>query len=271
MSEEPLPALGRINRSPGPWDTRSVAELSQTSFRTTLRGFDRAEVRTILESIAADYRVLQMQNASLLRQLADLEKVLEAYRRQEGLESSSTALTINHTIRRTSEEARAILTRAQVQAEETMAHVTAMAREADSPVAPIEREQENLQLTLASTVSEMLAILRTAERNPGETEPQQDRRCSAVFEAPDVTPAASIEPLSVEPAPPVSNETTERVTHHSQPSTRVPISLVPRKVGRTTTAAIDASSDHARREESMDAVLKKIDKAMLGIPSLNGE
>ncbi len=84
MSEGPLPPLGRIDRSQGPWDTRNVAELSQTSFRTTLRGFDRNEVRAILDSIAADYRVLQLQNASLLRQLADLEGVLQAYRLRRG-------------------------------------------------------------------------------------------------------------------------------------------------------------------------------------------
>jgi hypothetical protein len=271
MSEEPLPALGRINRSPGPWDTRSVTELSQTSFRTTLRGFDRTEVRNILESIAADYRVLQIQNASLLRQLEDLEKVLEAYRRQEGFETS-TALTVNQTVRRTSEEARAILTRAHAQAEETMARVSAMVREADGSVAPIEREQ-NFQVMLASTVSEMLAILRTAERNPGEPEPQQ-ARCSAVFEAPDATPAVQAEAAEAapaEPAPAVSIETTDRVTRSSQPATLKTISLVPRKLERTTAAAIDTPSDHGRREDSMDAVLKKIDTAMLDIPALNGE
>ena len=273
MSEGPLPPLGRINRSPGPWDTRSVAELSQINFRTTLHGFDRSEVRNILESIAADYRVLQIQNASLLRQLEDLEGVVEAYRRQEGIESS-TALTINETVRRASDEARAILMRAHAQAEETMARITAMTREAEQPVQPIEPEQGNFQVLLASTVSEMLAILRTAEQNPGEPSVHEDRRCSVVFETPTDTPAAP--PAAIEPEPAVSigttdriTDTTDRMTRNSQPGTLVPISLVPRKVGGRTTAA--APSETSRSQESMDAVLKKLDKAMLEITSLNGE
>ena len=76
--------IQRLNRSEEPWDRLNVAELSQTHFRTTLRGFDRDEVRAILDSVAADYRVLQLQNASLQRQLADLEGVLQAYHRGDG-------------------------------------------------------------------------------------------------------------------------------------------------------------------------------------------
>jgi DivIVA protein len=274
MSEGPLPPLGRINRPPGPWDTRSVAELSQISFRTELRGFDRSEVRHILESIAADYRVLQIQNASLLRQLEDLERVLEAYRRQEGTEST-TALTINQTVRRASDEARAVLMRAHAQAEETMARVTAMAREAEQPVRPIEPEQGNFQVLLASTVSEMLAILKTAEQNPGEPNAHQNLPCSVVFEAPVETPA--VPAVTAEPAPVVSigttdrtTDTTDRITRSSQSANPVPISLVPRKVGGRTTA-VAAPSESSRAEESMDSVLRKIDKAMFDIPSLNGE
>ncbi len=76
--------IQRLTRSEEPWDRLNVAELSQTHFRTTLRGFDRDEVRAILDSVAADYRVLQLQNASLQRQLADLEGVLQAYHRGDG-------------------------------------------------------------------------------------------------------------------------------------------------------------------------------------------
>ena len=271
MSEGPLPPLGRINRSTGPWDTRSVAELSQTSFRTTLRGFDRSEVRDTLERIAADYRVLQIQNASLLRQLEELEGVLEAYRRQEGIESS-TALTINQTVRRTSDEARAILMKAHAQAEETMARVTALAN-TEQPVRQTEHGQENFHVQLASTVSEMLAILRTAERAPDEPEAHQDRPCSVVLDPPVSTPAPPI--VTVAPEEPVVSigttdritDTTERDVRTSQPGTLVPISLVPRKVGGRTTA----SSEKGQTDESMDALLKKLDNAMLGIPSLNGE
>jgi cell division septum initiation protein DivIVA len=66
------------HRSQGPWDRRDVAELSHTTFRTALFGFDRDQVSALLTRVANDYRVLQMQNASLKRQLANLEAALRA-------------------------------------------------------------------------------------------------------------------------------------------------------------------------------------------------
>ncbi len=277
MSEGPLPPLGRIDRSQGPWDTRNVAELSQTSFRTTLRGFDRSEVRALLDSIAADYRVLQLQNASLLRQLADLEGVLQAYRREEG--------TVAHTLQKANDEARAILTRAQAQAEETMARVSAMVREAESPLAPIENGHGNIQVTLASTVAEMLAILRTAERSRFEFGTRQEPSVPVMSDAPVSTAAATTES---EPA--VSNDTnvhqvhaesrpvhvaeahpTDREERNAPSGALVPISFVPRRVaGRSGSAAAPPSTTRDTAEP-IEAILKKIDKAMLDIPSLTRE
>lgn len=65
--------------------TRRPADLSQTDFRTALRGFDRDQVRAVLARVAADCRFLQTQNASLKRQLANLEGALRAcQQRTEG-------------------------------------------------------------------------------------------------------------------------------------------------------------------------------------------
>ena len=168
MSVVPLPPPGDVNRSLGPWDRRSVAELSQSDFRTTMRGFDREEVRAILDSVAADYRVLQMQNASLQRQLADLEAVLDAYQREKSPETS-TALTVNHALHRASDEAREILTRAHAQAEDTMMRVSALSQNSEQPSAPFEQNQRNFRVLLAATVSEMLTMLSMTGRNPYET------------------------------------------------------------------------------------------------------
>jgi DivIVA domain-containing protein len=131
-----LNPIGAI-RSQEPWDRRNIAELTQTSFRTAMRGFDRDEVRRILDSVAADYRVLQLQNASLQRQLAHLEAVLQAYYRGD---NHAKALPLKHLgadlVQRATDEARAILMRARAHTEETMASVSARARAVELPKQP---------------------------------------------------------------------------------------------------------------------------------------
>ena len=279
MSEGPLPPLGRIDRSQGPWDTRSVAELSQTSFRTTLRGFDRSEVRAILDSIAADYRVLQLQNASLLRQLADLEGVLQAYRREEG--------TVDHALQRANDEARAILTRAQAQAEETMARVSAMVREAESPLAPIENGHGNIQRHAG------LHSRRDAGDTPhGGT---QSLSSSALVRS-HPYPSCRTAPVSTAAAttksePAISNDTKRasgaRLSRGQFTSPRL-IQPIARNATRPLAlsypfrsclagspaglvAAAAPPSTTRDTAEPIEAILKKIDKAMLDIPSLTRE
>ena len=141
------------------------------------------KVRAILDSVAADYRVLQLQNASLQRQLADLEAVLDAYQREMSPETS-TALTVNHTLHRVSEEAREILTRAHAQAEDTMMRVSALLPNSERPSEEFEQNQRNFRVLLAATVSEMLTMLSMTERNPYETNGPISARGPLLLEAP---------------------------------------------------------------------------------------
>jgi DivIVA domain-containing protein len=82
MRAADAPRPSNTPRTQQPWERRNVAETSQADLRTTLRGYDREQVRAVLERAAADCRVLQMQNASLKRQLASLEGVLRAYQQR---------------------------------------------------------------------------------------------------------------------------------------------------------------------------------------------
>jgi DivIVA domain-containing protein len=148
--------MNRASRLQGRWDRRDVTELSQTNFRTTMRGFDREEVRAVLDSVAADYRVLQLQNASLQRQLTHLDAVLQDYEREH---NDDKGLAITHALQRAKDEARAALVRANQQAEETMARIAAYAREAECRVAQLEEDRRSFQTLLVSTISEMITIL----------------------------------------------------------------------------------------------------------------
>jgi DivIVA domain-containing protein len=89
MPVVPTPKPNDERQAESPWDRQDIGRLSQTTFRIVLRGFDRDEVRAVLDSVAADYRVLQLQNRSLQKQLASLEGVLKAYQR----EHNTTAAT----------------------------------------------------------------------------------------------------------------------------------------------------------------------------------
>jgi DivIVA domain-containing protein len=166
--QTPQPTDARRPRTS--WDRRNIAELSQTKFRTTLRGFDRDEVRATLDSVAADYRVLQLQNASLQRQLADLEGVLRAYHR-ENRPVNGTALAVkpqgDH-VQRANDEARAILSRAHAQAEEMMARVCAQARAVEQPFEQLEHDQRNFRAVLGATISELLTVQTMTQRTPHE-------------------------------------------------------------------------------------------------------
>ncbi len=275
-----------------------------------MRGFDREEVRTALESVAADYRALQLQNASLQRQLADLEAVLQAY--QDNRSNGGTALTASQALQRANSEARAILVRAYAQAEETMARVTALRKDAERPIENVEHDQKNFQVLLASTVSELMAIVKAAEQNPYDfaTPPPaaaplrlEANTTRVAWPVVDAEPVAKADPVGhvpfvprvqepvvhEEPAAFVQYESPfllaqAQPTHVSEPEldrfdrvepaprgALVPIDFVPRTQRRSLIAAVEAHSDAPAPVDPMDAILKALDKAMVEIPTLRRE
>jgi DivIVA domain-containing protein len=80
--------------------TSRLTDLSKIEFRTALRGFDRDQVRAVLARVAGDYRVLQMQNESLRRQLSSLEETLRTYEQRTGM-SRETSVAPDREIART--------------------------------------------------------------------------------------------------------------------------------------------------------------------------
>ena len=221
---------GDEGRPGGPWDLRDVSELSHATFKQALRGYDREEVRKILENIAADYRVLQLQNASLQRQLGSLEGVLEAYQ-SAGATDHGTAEA--QSIRQITSESRVMLTRAHAQADETMARVIAMAGAATPPLFG-EDEQKRLQGLVADAISDLLTLLNLTQQNPGT---------SAVVES------RALVPVSPEP-----------IATSAKPC----LALVP--VGKRRIAPNEPRQKSASTNDAIDTVLREIDTAMADIP-----
>jgi hypothetical protein len=142
-------------------------------------------VRSILENIAADYRVLQLQNASLQRQLRDLEGVLQAYH-DAGYPDHGGAAA-RQSIRQLTSESRVMLTRAHAHADETMARVIALAGAAEPPLLGTD-EQQQLQALVAEAISDLMALLNLTQQSP--VEPPDDQA-----NTPSTTPCLALVPV----------------------------------------------------------------------------
>jgi len=276
MPVVPIPQV-RPNRSQGPWDRRDVAELSQTSFRTTLRGFDRDEVRAILDSVAADYRVLQLQNASLQRQLADLEAVLQAYHRSDA--SGHAASGTSHALQRANDEARAILMRAHAEAGETMARAAERAREAERPLEQFEEDRKHFRALLAGTVTQLLGVLNVARRNPDEVSDDDKQLTVAGTLLLDASPAAPAAASAIDvPASsaddrssPPRDERNEADDRGAPSVALVPVASPARRADEPVQASTDSNLKASEFDEPIDLNLKDIDMALVEIPALQCE
>jgi cell division initiation protein len=61
----------------------SPLDLRQTRFRTTLRGFDKVEVTSLLTAVADDYEQALRETDRLRQELANMETVLNEHREHE--------------------------------------------------------------------------------------------------------------------------------------------------------------------------------------------
>jgi DivIVA domain-containing protein len=294
-----------------PLVTRDVTDLPQTVFRTALRGFDRDEVRTVLEDIATDYRVLQMQNASLRRQLANLEATLAASRRDDNGGSAPVRHHGDHVLQRANDQAQAILSRAHAQAEEMLARARARVNVIDRYFAQLEQDQGHFRTVLGSTISDLLTVLTMTRDTP-----QPDHAASRELAAP--RPVASLPPYRgdgapARPATPQTldasaarkdtrsgNATHSRINGKRQanvalpppaPSASSPVlsPATPAKPtstpGPTTASSVASppknggrgkpapveSSKRANAVEQIETMLRKLDAALVGIPALPAE
>ena len=214
-------------------------------------------------------------------------RVLDAYQREKSPETS-TPLAVNHALHRASDEAREILTRAHAQAEDTMMRVSALSQNSERPSEQFEQNQRNFRVLLAATISEMLTMLSLTGRNPYETNGPIERPRPLLLEAPAAEAFSTIqaaEPVSStievqEPRPAAEDNTfperheviRDDAIHVETPVlSLVPVAQFPRGGRGRSVAASKTLSEPLETADSMDSVLKDIDKAMREIPALPGE
>jgi len=239
-----------------PLGSRNVTELPQTTFRTALRGFDRDEVRTALEDVAADYRTLQMQNASLRRQLADLEGALASVRRVGPADTapSTGGSEGDHVLQRAHDEAQVIVMRARTQAEEILARARTQTPAVEHVVEQAERERRQFRTILSATISDLLTALNMARRDGNGDEVRPADRAEVGLDDALVPRAA----VSTEPAP--------RPSPNVEPAPRARDADLVRRAPRNAGNGSDADA-----VEHLEAVLRGIDSAMREIPALPRE
>jgi cell division initiation protein len=262
---------------------RNANDLPQATFRTALRGFDRDEVRTLLEDVAADYRVLQMKNAALERQLTSLEGVVIAYLRDEG-PARGVVLAAqphgDHTLQRANDDAQAVLARAHAQAEEIVARARARVRTVEQH----EQDQERFRKVLGATISDLLTVLTMTRRDhDGDGNGHQNLSLEPLVEPPISRPTVTREltqsiPNNVKNASamhkdveqPHRNETpaTDR-SQRATPSATVTSSALNARY--TNFPAAESRSENIDSLERIRTMLKDIDVALIEVPALPRE
>ena len=278
---------------------RNATDLPQATFRTALRGFDRDEVRTLLEDVAADYRVLQMKNAALERQLTSLEGVVIAYLRDEGPARGAVLAAQpqgGQALQRANAEAEAILARAHAQAEEIVARAHARVQ----AVEQLEKEQKRFRTVVGATISDLLTVMTmTRQDQDGDGHPHEHlakeiaaRELAAkkvLIDAPISRPAiigevaqtpAPAAPTSAKSAPPVRYDTDQMRGRDSAATGRGPANTPPATSkalterysgGNRKVAVAQSSSESSDTVERIKSMLKSIDVALIEIPALPHE
>ena len=130
-------------------------EIRQHKFARQMRGFDRGEVSSFLDTVVADFEDVVRENAQLRREAERLARDLDAYRSREKTiqDTLTTAQTLVEQLKRTAiKESESIVIDAELRAEKLLAE----AREQRAALANEIREQRHLRQRLEADLRRTL-------------------------------------------------------------------------------------------------------------------
>jgi len=149
-------------------------EIRQHKFGSQMRGFDRGEVSSFLDTVVADFEDVVRENAQLRRESERLARELDAYRSREKTiqDTLTTAQTLVEQLKRTAiKESESIVIDAELRAEKLLAE----AREQRAELANEIREQKHLRQRLEADLrrtlesyGKLIDAFATADRPDGE-------------------------------------------------------------------------------------------------------
>jgi cell division initiation protein len=149
-------------------------EIRQHKFGSQMRGFDRGEVSSFLDTVVADFEDVVRENAQLRREAERLARDLDAYRSREKTiqDKLTTAQTLVEQLKRTAiKESESIVIDAELRAEKLLAE----AREQRAVLANEIREQRHLRQRLEADLrrtlesyGKLIDALASSDRPEGE-------------------------------------------------------------------------------------------------------
>jgi cell division initiation protein len=146
-------------------------DLRQARFKTAMRGFEKAEVTTLLEAVADDYEHALRENDRLRHELGRLESALEQHQKLEGSLKSTliSAQKIADDMRGTAQAEAARLVR------EAEGRAEIVLQKAQARLEDIQREIDGLKMKRRETETSIEAVISTLQ-NTLEFVREQDGR-----------------------------------------------------------------------------------------------
>jgi cell division initiation protein len=149
-------------------------EIRQHKFGSQMRGFDRGEVSSFLDTVVADFEDVVRENAQLRRESERLARELDAYRSREKTiqDTLTTAQTLVEQLKRTAiKESESIVIDAELRAEKLLAE----AREQRAVLANEIREHKHLRQRLEADLrrtlesyGKLIDAMASSDRPEGE-------------------------------------------------------------------------------------------------------
>ena len=135
-------------------------DIQQVAFRIKMRGYDRQEVDSFLDSVTEDYEELVRENNSLKEKVADFEGQVAELKKKEG--------TLNSTLMQAQDVVEGMKSNAQKDAElvlrEAELKAEAFARSARDEMVSLQREILDLQKQKAVFIEKTRSIIKSFER-----------------------------------------------------------------------------------------------------------
>jgi cell division initiation protein len=160
-------------------------DLRQSRFKTVMRGFDKAEVTTLLEAAADDYENALRENDRLKQEMARLETSLSQHRELEGSLKSTliSAQKVADDMRETAQaEAARIVREAEGRAE-------LLLQKAEARLEDIQREIDGLKMKRRETETSIEAVISTLHNTLEFIREQEGRDEKIVVHRPRVEAA----------------------------------------------------------------------------------
>ncbi|MGH9174945.1 MAG: DivIVA domain-containing protein [Vicinamibacterales bacterium] len=151
-------------------------ELRQRQFATVMRGYDRAEVNTILAHAADDYEATLLENDRLRQELGKFEAVLNEHRGQEKNLSNIllTAQKMADDIRdKAQQDAARVVSeaegRAALQVEKSKARLVEVQREIDS----LRAKRREVEMSIEGIISTLNKTIQTVREQDQQHQEQK--------------------------------------------------------------------------------------------------